>query len=76
MRQRTLPEQKELLRGLGQARPAAEPPRPRARVVPAGGAKLAPTAKPAPMTGDATGAAMKAAPAKTAPAKTGAKEGP
>ena len=31
MRQRTLPEQRELLRGLGQARPAAEPPRPGAR---------------------------------------------
>ena len=27
MRQRTLPEQRELLRGLGQARAAAEPPR-------------------------------------------------
>ena len=71
MRQRTLPEQKELLRGLGQARPAAEPPRPRARAVPAGGAKPAPTVK-----GDATGGAVKAAPAKVAPAKTGAKETP
>ena len=29
MRQRTLPEQRELLRGLGQARAAAEPPRAR-----------------------------------------------
>ena len=28
MRQRTLPEQRELLRGLGQTRPAAEPTRP------------------------------------------------
>jgi hypothetical protein len=27
MRQRTLPEQRELLRGLGQTRAAAEPPR-------------------------------------------------
>ncbi|HMF43411.1 MAG TPA: hypothetical protein VKQ32_22215 [Polyangia bacterium] len=41
MRQRTLPEQKELLRGLGQARPAAEPPRPRPRTLPPGGAKPA-----------------------------------
>jgi hypothetical protein len=31
MRQRTLPEQRELLRGLGQARAAAEPPRPGGR---------------------------------------------
>jgi hypothetical protein len=31
MRQRTLPEQRELLRGLGQVRVAAEPPRPGAR---------------------------------------------
>ena len=31
MRQRTLPEQRELLRGLGQTRAAAEPPRPGAR---------------------------------------------
>ena len=31
MRQRTLPEQRELLRGLGQARAAAEPPRAGAR---------------------------------------------
>jgi len=31
MRQRTLPEQKELLRGLGQTRPVAEPVRPGAR---------------------------------------------
>ena len=35
MRQRTLPEQRELLRGLGQARAAAEPPRPGARTKPA-----------------------------------------
>ena len=35
MRQRTLPEQKELLRGLGQTRPAAEPTRPGARPKPA-----------------------------------------
>ena len=35
MRQRTLPEQRELLRGLGQTRPAAEPPRPGARPKPA-----------------------------------------
>jgi hypothetical protein len=35
MRQRTLPEQKELLRGLGQVRIAAEPPRPGARPKPA-----------------------------------------
>jgi hypothetical protein len=42
MRQRTLPEQRELLRGLGQARAAAEPPRPGARTIPAGrGAKPA-----------------------------------
>ncbi len=46
MRQRTLPEQRELLRGLGQARAAAEPTRPGARTIPAGrGTKLAP-AKP------------------------------
>jgi hypothetical protein len=31
MRQRTLPEQRELLRGLGQVRPAAEPARPAGR---------------------------------------------
>jgi hypothetical protein len=31
MRQRTLPEQRELLRGLGQVRPVVEPPRPGAR---------------------------------------------
>jgi hypothetical protein len=41
MRQRTLPEQKELLRGLGQARPAAEPPRPGARA-PAPGRAMKP----------------------------------
>jgi len=35
MRQRTLPEQKELLRGLGQTRPVAEPVRPGARAKPA-----------------------------------------
>jgi hypothetical protein len=35
MRQRTLPEQRELLRGLGQTRPAAEPPRPGTRPTPA-----------------------------------------
>ena len=35
MRQRTLPEQKELLRGLGQTRPVAEPTRPGARPKPA-----------------------------------------
>jgi hypothetical protein len=35
MRQRTLPEQKELLRGLGQTRPAAEPTRPGVRAKPA-----------------------------------------
>jgi len=51
MRQRTLPEQRELLRGLGQARPAAEPPRPGARVVPGtrppgAGTKSAPRAAP------------------------------
>jgi hypothetical protein len=43
MRQRTLPEQRELLRGLGQARAAAEPPRPGARPIPAArGAKPGP----------------------------------
>jgi hypothetical protein len=60
MRQRTLPEQRELLRGLGQARPAAEPPRPGARGVPANRA-----ARPAaPGTGAKTGATpgTKAAP--------------
>jgi hypothetical protein len=47
MRQRTLPEQRELLRGLGQARLAAEPARPGARGAPASrGAKAAAT-KPA-----------------------------
>jgi hypothetical protein len=35
MRQRTLPEQRELLRGLGQTRAAAEPPRPGSRTKPA-----------------------------------------
>jgi len=35
MRQRTLPEQRELLRGLGQARAAAEPPRAGVRSAPA-----------------------------------------
>jgi hypothetical protein len=43
MRQRTLPEQKELLRGLGQARPAAEPPRPGARAAKPGPAKMGTT---------------------------------
>ena len=53
MRQRTLPEQRELLRGLGQARAAAEPPRPGGRpkvVVRPGapsGAAPAPGGKPA-----------------------------
>jgi hypothetical protein len=50
MRQRTLPEQRELLRGLGQARAAAEPPRPGSRaktvvrtpVAPAPGGKKGP----------------------------------
>jgi len=50
MRQRTLPEQRELLRGLGQARPAAEPPRPGARGAsaarPGTGTKSAPKAAP------------------------------
>jgi hypothetical protein len=47
MRQRTLPEQRELLRGLGQARVAAEPVRPGVRAIPAGrGTKPAAT-KPA-----------------------------
>jgi hypothetical protein len=41
MRQRTLPEQKELLRGLGQVRPVAEPPRPGARPK-TGAAKIGP----------------------------------
>jgi hypothetical protein len=49
MRQRTLPEQKELLRGLGQARAAAEPPRPGARAT-APGRVAKPTA---PKTGAA-----------------------
>jgi hypothetical protein len=58
MRQRTLPEQRELLRGLGQTRPAAEPPRPGARTAPATRAP-----KPAPpATGAKTGTATKAAP--------------
>jgi hypothetical protein len=56
MRQRTLPEQKELLRGLGQARPAAEPPRPGARAAPGG------AAKPAVKTGAAKVAGPKAGP--------------
>jgi len=48
MRQRTQPEQKELLRGLGQVRPAAEPPRPGAKsAVRTGPAKQGP-AKPGP----------------------------
>jgi hypothetical protein len=51
IRQRTLPEQRELLRGLGQARAAAEPPRPGARA-PAPGRGVRP---PAPKTGS-TGA--------------------
>jgi hypothetical protein len=60
MRQRTLPEQRELLRGLGQARAAAEPPRPGARAMPAGsGAKPAAT-KPAVKATTPTG--TKAAP--------------
>jgi len=50
MRQRTLPEQKELLRGLGQARPVAEPPRPGARA-----AKAGPPARPGPAKTGTTG---------------------
>jgi hypothetical protein len=50
MRQRTLPEQRELLRGLGQTRPAAEPPRLGARplrpAAPGTGTKSAPKAAP------------------------------
>jgi hypothetical protein len=45
MRQRTLPEQKELLRGLGQVRPAAEPVRPPGRAKAAG---AGPGAQPGP----------------------------
>jgi len=61
MRQRTLPEQKELLRGLGQVRVAAEPtrPGPHAGAAHAGGAK--PAAAPHPGTGK-TGAGAKAGP--------------
>jgi hypothetical protein len=47
MRQRTLPEQRELLRGLGQARAAAEPPRPGLHAVPASHGSKPATAKPA-----------------------------
>ena len=42
MRQRTLPEQRELLRGLGQTRPAAEPARPGARAPAVRGPKAGP----------------------------------
>jgi hypothetical protein len=53
MRQRTLPEQRELLRGLGQARAAAEPPRVGVRSAPA-----ARGVKPGPAkTGTPSGAA-------------------
>jgi hypothetical protein len=58
MRQRTVPEQKELLRGLGQVRVAAEPPRPGARAgaAHAGGGKPA-AARPGPAkTGAGAGA--------------------
>ena len=57
MRQRTLPEQKELLRGLGQVRVAAEPPRPGARAGAAHGAKPA-AVRPGPAK---TGTGAKAA---------------
>jgi hypothetical protein len=46
MRQRTLPEQRELLRGLGQARAAAEPPRQPARAAAPGQGPKADTTKP------------------------------
>jgi len=51
MRQRTLPEQKELLRGLGQARPVAEPPRPGARPLRPAAARPASASPGAPKTG-------------------------
>ena len=54
MRQRTLPEQRELLRGLGQARAAAEPPRAGVRSAPASAAR---GVKPGPAkTGTTSGA--------------------
>ncbi len=59
MRQRTQPEQKELLRGLGQTRPAAEPPRPGARPKPAAARAVRPTPPSPPKTG-ATASAGKA----------------
>jgi hypothetical protein len=57
MRQRTLPEQKELLRGLGQTRPAAEPTRPGAR--PKAAARIV---RPAPAKTGAPAPAGKTAP--------------
>ena len=56
MRQRTLPEQRDLLRGLGQARAAAEPPRAGVRVMakPAP-TKATPTKTGAPKTGTTAG---------------------
>jgi hypothetical protein len=56
MRQRTAPEQKELLRGLGQARAVAEPPRPGARPLRPAVAKPASANPGAPKTGATTGA--------------------
>jgi len=53
MRQRTLPEQKELLRGLGQARPVADPPRPGARPIRPAAVKPASSNPGAPKTGAA-----------------------
>jgi hypothetical protein len=57
MRQRTVPEQKELLRGLGQVRVVAEPPRPGARAGAARGVKPA-AVRPGPAK---TGTGVKAA---------------
>ena len=54
MRQRTLPEQRELLRGLGQTRAAAEPPRAGARTAPASRAP-GPPRRDGPKTGTKTG---------------------
>lgn len=62
MRQRTLPEQRELLRGLGQTRPAAEPPRPGAHPAPASRAAGPTRAGTGSKSGPTTGTGTKAAP--------------
>ena len=56
MRQRTLPEQRELLRGLGQARAAAEPPRAGVRAAPAARGVNPGPAKTGAKTGTTSGA--------------------